>query len=162
ITITGQQIAPGYTAFGTYYLDGGSLLTGELSIGPGSFSQSAATNQVSGDAFINGNYYLSGGSLITGRSIWNCEFFQSGGFYQTGSLRVDCAYHFSSGQMIVDDIFLNGGGTFYHTGGSLLHRGLLRLNGGIWQEQTSYQELGMLQLALVYAGNSSVFLPTNN
>src|ERR1041385_1926947 len=53
----------------------------------------------------------------------------------------------SGGQLVVSNIQIRGRSVIHHSGGNVLHQGLLTLAGGFWDEQTPRQQFGPLQLS---------------
>lgn len=170
---------------GQYALQGGFLAEDSL-VSSGYFTQSGGTNQAAGTTRIasidtaglgdaQAQYALSGGLFTTTSvTVSNAIFSQSGGSLITGSLilsddivhdrfRSLSGYFFSGGQLAVSGIQVAGYAVFRHQGGTLLEPGLLTFAGGVWDEQTSGQQFGPLQVSSAYAvTNSVVSLPTNH
>jgi hypothetical protein len=172
-------------------LDGGWMGTGSLDLYGASFVQTGGTNQVSGAASIEsiyqgpgvgtayGNYTLNNGLFFAPSVVIRDggEFTQSGGTVLTETLSLTrpagwgsgppgkTFCDLSGGQLVVSNMQIRGVSVVHHTGGSLLHQGLLTFAGGLWDEHTPRQQLGPLQLSFTnnYAdgSNSTLSLATN-
>src|SRR5204863_5338445 len=71
-------------------------------------------------------------------------------------------YVLSGGQLTVSSLQVAGYAVFSHQGGTLVEPGLLTLAGGVWDEQTSGQQFGPLQVSSAYnVTNSIISLPNN-
>ncbi|HZV36605.1 MAG TPA: hypothetical protein VFB72_18655 [Verrucomicrobiae bacterium] len=128
------NVYPG--ANGTYSLNGGLLLVSNLSAAvPSAFSQ-------------------SGGKLIAQNVSGNCS--QSGGTAKIGNLSAN--YSLSGGSLIATNLTVSDA-VFQHTGGTCTIVNNLTLNDGTWQDGTTGQTFGQLQLG---AGTNSIIqFPTN-
>jgi hypothetical protein len=170
---------------GQYDLQGGFLAENSI-VASGYFTQSGGTNQVAGTTQISsiptlGNqvahYNLSGGLFTTtGVTVTNAVISHSGGSLLAGNLNLSAnlapsfyttsygyfGYDLSGGQLTVSSLQLGGYAVFHHRGGTLLEPGLLTLAGGGWDEQTSGQQFGPLQVSSAYnLTNSIISLPNN-
>jgi hypothetical protein len=168
---------------GQYDLQGGFLAENSI-VTSGYFTQSGGTNQVAGTTRISSiptegeeqaQYTISGGLFATaGVTLSNAVISQSGGSLVTGNLGLSVnlappfygnplhGYDLSGGQLTVSGIQLSGYAVFRHRGGTLLEPGLLTLAGGLWDEQTSGQQFGPLQVSSAFnVTNSMISLPTN-
>ncbi len=170
---------------GQYNLQAGFLAENSI-VSSGYFTQTDGTNRVAGSTQIasietegvgdeQAQYTLSGGLFTTASvTVSNAIFSQSGGSLITGNLslsddivhdpfRAPSGYFFGGGRLSVSAIQVDGYAVFRHTSGTLLEPGLLTLAGGLWDEQTSGQQFGPLQLSSAYnLTNSLVALPTNS
>lgn len=171
---------------GEYSLQGGFLAEDSLAIS-GYFTQSGGTNQVAGTTLFTSiapqafgghlaHYTLSDGLFTTsGVTVSNAVIYQSGGSLLTGNLGLADSlapnYYFhalngyvlSGGQLTVSSLQVAGYAIFRHQGGTLIEPGLLTLAGGLWDEQTSGQQFGPLQVSSAYnVTNSMVSLPASN
>ena len=162
VSITYDYDAPG----GLYELRNGLLLTDSIEI-HNAFTQADGTNQVAGEITITKTgqewaaYNLSGGWLTASKISVGGQFYQSGGTNLVSALSVtnpNVSYFFGAGKLVVSNLNL-AGGAFHHTGGTVVHRGVLTIGGGLWDEQTAGQEFGPLQL--VSGGTAILSLPTN-
>jgi len=165
-----------FTPFDAQYtLSGGVIMARSLTIDFGAMSQSAGTNQISGDlviglkdAFAPRSFYnLSGGTLSTSNAFIdsvNGSFRQSGGSHGIDNLleiagfaeRGGAGYTLSAGELSVKDIRVSTKAVFRHTAGTLSHSGTLTLAAGSWESAPGEQQLGMLKLAS--NTNSSLWL----
>ncbi len=180
------HVGHGLTFFcGQYALQGGFLAENSF-VNSGYFTQSGGTNQVASATQIASIYtvgesdaqaqYTLGGGLFTTASVTvsNAIFSQSAGSLVTGNLslsddivhnsfRAPSGYFFEGGQLTVSGIQVLGYAIFRHQVGTLVEPGLLTLAGGVWDEQTSGQQFGPLQVSSAYnVTNSLVSLPTGN
>jgi hypothetical protein len=171
---------------GQYDLQGGFLTENSI-VSSGDFTQSGGTNQVTGPTLLTSiytvgvgdrlaQYSLSGGLFTTASlTVSNAAVYQSGGSLITGNLSLSngiapdsfdnsfSGYALSGGQLTVSGIQVAGYAVFRHQGGTLLEPGLLTLAGGRWDERTSGQQFGALQLSSAYnVTNSTISLPTNS
>jgi hypothetical protein len=146
----GRSFTP-FTA--RYTLSGGVVTARSLNIDFGTMSQSAGTNQVSGDLMIGlkaamsprSFYNLGGGTLSTSNTFVidsaNGSFSQSGGTHGVDKLleivgspfAAGPGYTLSAGELIINNIRVSSNAVFMHTGGTLSHSGTLTLEGGTWQ-----------------------------
>lgn len=187
LTIGADILHPGTLAFfcGQFVFQGGFLAEDSI-VSSGDFIQSGGTNQVAGSTQIasidtegmgdqQAQYTLGGGLLTTtGVTVSNAVIYQNGGSLLTGNLSVSdnvvhnqfrsvSGYIFSGGQLTVSGIQVNGYAVFRHQGGTLLEPGLLTLAGGTWDERTSGQQLGPLQVSSAYnVTNALLSLPAGN
>jgi len=165
---------PGFTVDAYASLGGGASSCQSLNVEIAVFSQSGGTNQVAGDLTLRrtqpGTFYnLSGGSLQTSNTIifssYSGAFNQSGGVHRISHLlklarngdSYPCLYVLSGGELDVLDIVVNGGAVFRHTGGILIHSGVLTLDDGVWEAKPGGEQLGPLQLS--GSGNSTLSMP---
>jgi len=170
---------------GQYGLQGGFLAENSF-VNSGYFTQSGGTNQVAGPTQLTSidtqgmgdrqaQYNLSGGLFTTTAvTVSNAFISQSGGSLITGNLglfdniapsgyRSVSGYILSGGQLTVSGVQVGGYAVFRHQGGTLLEPGLLTLAGGVWDEQTSGQQFGPLQISSAYnLSNSIISLPINS
>jgi hypothetical protein len=172
---------------GAYTLEGGYVASGSIVLSGASFAQTGGTNEVAGTTiiqdgentvvggYINGTYSLRGGLFTTPALIISVgKVSQSGGALYASNLCIleglpTSGYDLSGGQLVVSNLQLRGFAPFHHRGGTLLQQGLLTLAGGLWDEQTSGQRFGPLQLEVTNvalpssstASNSLISLPTN-
>jgi hypothetical protein len=171
---------------GAVFLSAGSFGTASMEIYAAHFIQSGGTNHVAGPITIeayqfigHSDYELSGG-LLTASNLVILGFgdvggllAQTGGSFFANSLSLSIppdepllfayedSYNLSGGNLVVSNIQLSGYAAFLHRGGTLVHQGLLALAGGRWDEQTTGQQFGMLQLAYNANTNSFLSLPPN-
>jgi len=175
----------GAAAGGAVFLSAGWFATGSVEIYASHFIQSGGTNHVAGSITIeayqfigHSDYELSGG-LLTASNLVILGFGVPGQLDQTGgslfanslSLNIppddtglqtyEDSYDLSGGNLVVSNIQLSGYAVFRHQGGTLVHQGLLAFAGGEWDEQTTGQQFGMLQLANNDNTDSFLSLPTN-
>lgn len=168
-----------------FNLSGGRLSTPGISVSFGFFSQTGGTNQVSGDLTLSGTgygasqqYSLAGGQLTESNLTviagpGGASFSQRGGVHfianqlmMAGQLACDFALH--DGSLTVPNIEVASGAKFHHIGGRLTSSGTLTLALGTWDEQTTGQQFGPLQLGYLihnyYSGgtNSTLCFPTNS
>lgn len=170
------QRNPGFTVDAYATLDGGMSSCQSLNVEIAVFSQTGGTNRVAGDLTLArtqpGTFYnLSGGDLQTSNTIvfgsYSGAFNQSGGVHRISHLLklarnadpYPCLYLLSSGELDAMDIVVNGGAVFRHTGGILIHSGVLTLDDGVWETKPGGQSLGPLQLS--GSGNSTLSLPAS-
>ncbi len=139
-----------------YILSGGVVTARSLSIDFGTMSQSAGTNQISGDLVIGFTlpfsprsfYTLGGGTLGTSNTVVlhsaKGSFSQSGGTHAVGnlleiagsSMTVAPGYTLSAGELIAADIRVSTNGVFRQSGGSVsalqidIAKGAYNLDGG--------------------------------
>jgi hypothetical protein len=112
-------------------------------------------------------YQLSGGLLGDLNATINSS--AGGGFFQTGGVHIVTnllavngeianfsGYTLSGGQLMAQNVQVTGGAAFHHTGGTLTQTGTLTL-AGIWDEQTSGQQFGQLQLSVLLLFTNSIF-----
>jgi hypothetical protein len=160
-----------------YTLSGGVVTARSLNIDFGAMSQSAGTNQISGDlviglkdAFSPRSFYnLNGGTLSTSNTFIdsaNGSFRQNSGAHGIDNLleitgfaeRGGAGYSLSAGELSVKDIVVSANAVFRHTGGTLSHSGTLILASGTWESAPGEQRFGVLKLA----SNTNSNLLTNS
>lgn len=169
-----------------YVLNGGTLSVGGLTTELDStFQQNGGTNNVAGNLVLvaapppqnmfleTDGYYLAGGLLSAQNEIVNGAvdggFTQTGGYNQiTGQLTVQGSepdaycYTLQGGTLAVKDLCVSSNAFFQHTSGTIIQSGVLTLAGGIWNEETSGQQFGPLQVSSAFNfTNSVISLPTN-
>jgi hypothetical protein len=170
VTIQGAAAYDYNIVSASYSLSGGSLATAAINVEMGVLKQSGGSNQVGTLALNTGaTCDLSGGWLIAQNIqlnglLWYGEvggFVQSGGTNQVGDLSLYQGeiYTLSGGQLVAQQLQVTEGATFQHTAGKCSLAGILTLAGGIWQEQTSSQQFGQLQLG---SGSNVMFLPSTS
>jgi hypothetical protein len=180
LQLEGDETAPSYT------LSGGVLSTRHLAMELGNFVQSGGTNQIAGDLTVmwktlyNSTFQLRGGSLQSSNTTVISNPEAAGGFTQSGGTHIvsnlltisrtnasspervtthDVDYLFTGGQLIAQNIQLDGGATFHHRGGSLISTGLLALASGNWEANTGRQLLGKFVIGPSRTGNSTIAFP---
>ncbi len=157
-------------------LGGGINLSSSFSVNIGTMTQSAGSNMISGNLMVSSGpvsiYQLSGGLLIDLNATVNSSagggFFQTGGIHVVGNLLAVngeitnfSGYTLSGGQLSAQNLQLSGGAAFHHTtGGTLTQAGTLTL-AGIWDEQTSGQQFGQLQLSVLLLFTNSILSMPN-
>lgn len=160
-----------------YTLSGGVVTAHSLSIDFGAMSQSAGTNQISGDLVIGltlpfspRSFYILGGGILSTSNTFVLDsakgsFRQSGGTHAVGNLleisgSLGPGYTLSAGKLIAPDIRIGSKSIFAHVGGTISNRGTLTLSGGRWQSATGEHHLGGLKLN-ASSTNSSLVLDDN-
>ncbi|MBE0546020.1 MAG: hypothetical protein IH623_32235 [Verrucomicrobia bacterium] len=161
-----------------YYLSDGLLSTPLIGLTMGAFQQSGGTNsvgtvslgmvssyQLSGGWLTATNIYQSGGVVYTPNPYDGGQFDsfqQSGGTNQVSDtlwLGGHSKNGMSGGRLIAQNLQVNGGASFLHSGGTISIPGVLTLGNGTWDEQTAGgEQFGTLQLA---DGSSTLLLPAN-
>jgi hypothetical protein len=175
IVVSGSPIGPTIVASAQYSLIGGNLSASGLSIMTGTFAQSGGTNQLSGDLTLAAGqfpsrYLLTEGLLLSSNVVIAGSY--SGGFSQTGGSQVisdllsvfgtageSVGFLLSGGTMTVKNILISDGATFQHTGGLLIHTGLLTLANGTWQAGEGEQSMGRLGVRAGNETNSNLIFP---
>jgi hypothetical protein len=100
---------------------------------------------------------------------------QSGGFRQSGGVsqiaekltvggQTDGSFGFAldGGTLVVKDIYVAVGAAFQHTGGNIIHSGVLTFNQGNWYAATGDHALGPLQLTAGQSSNSTINFPSGS
>jgi hypothetical protein len=99
----------------------------------------------------DGRFLQTGGSnLITERIILEAGVNGTSGYTLEG------------GTLAVKDIQVGSGTLFRHTGGIIVHSGILILSHGTWQAATGDQTLGPLQLIAGVSTNSTLTFPNGS
>lgn len=119
----GTDIGMGF-ATADYFLRGGTFSAGGLSAQAGTFQQDGGTNLLTGDLVLSTALPFSGGDIRPGY------------------------YNLGGGFLSVNNISINNGAAFHHSGGSINHSGVLTLAGGNWDARPGAQALGPLRLAM--------------
>jgi hypothetical protein len=178
LDVLGGIILKGGGAVWAFYdLSDGLILSDSVNVVISVFAQSGGTNQTGeltvGPHYAQSSYLLSGGRLQTVNTTvygsWQGAFRQSmehgSGTHVISNLLslvgdkfYPATYVLNGGDLIARDIYLSQGGV-RHLGGSITHSGVLTLAGGIWEENTTQQQLGPLQLSVSAETNSSIRLP---
>ncbi|HXS67641.1 MAG TPA: fibronectin type III domain-containing protein, partial [Candidatus Polarisedimenticolia bacterium] len=168
LSVLSDHTYPDHPVRGAFVLNGGILSAQDIYIS-GTFNQGDGTNQVFGDATINGAdyslYSLSGGLLVTSNTTMlggDGNFIQTGGRHEvSGTLSVtggaEPAYGLYGGEVIAPTIQIIYG-TFSHNGGTVANTGVLQLSGW-WDEYTANQNFGQLQIS---TNDGSLWLGTNS
>lgn len=186
LELNGDQTGPAWADYGQYTLTGGMLLSQRIYLGLGDFLQTGGTNEVAGNltvnsrGFYNSAFGLAGGLLATSNTTVACTVFGGGGFTQSGGTHIvsncltvsrldsmsseytspyDVDYLFTGGQLIVQNIQIDGGAIFHHFGGALISTGTVILENGMWEANTNTQVLGKLLLASSQDVNSTLSFP---
>ena len=140
----GNVVSPG-----AYLLSGGTLETPLMSLNMGALIQTGGTNRIGTLTMANASTcLLSNGLLVVS------NFVQSGTplTYVTGVVVQ------AGGTLIANNIEFSGSTTFWHSGGALRNAGTLTLGGATWEEGTTGESLGSLEVAL----SNSMSLPSSN
>lgn len=169
LTLAGTVRSGSALAFGSYFLDGGLLVSDDESVNMGSLSQGGGTNLV-GRLSVSGggSYHLAGGHIVSS-NIWlstpqvETIFEQTGGDHRIlGLLSLDqlVTYSLSAGALEVSNIEVNPGGQLLVQGGTVTNSGLCTINGGLLKVGTPDLELGLLCVT----GSNALFptRPTNS
>lgn len=179
VTVSGQQIWYDAFASGAYYLDAGTVQASTLNVQNGGyFEQTGGSNEIASSVQVEGTfepaYQLTGGYLQDASTVIDYGgFSQNGGIHITGELDVSSGYYYNyetyygygyllaGGSLTVTNLEIDQG-VFYHTGGTLLHRGSLVMTGGVWSEQSTGQQFGPLQLNASSQADPLLLLPETN
>ncbi len=111
---------------------------------------------------ISGSFNLIGGLLRASNATATMGgagfFYQRGGIFQVSNLfsasgplstfSPDSGCFLSGGQLVAQNIRLDSGMIFHHTGGSVVNPGIITLASGIWLANTNQTRVGSLLLAL--------------
>lgn len=179
-------------AYADYNLRGGTLSAAGLTQRAARFQQDGGSNLLRDDLVLIGTslttygshqnvlYTLTGGFLsarnIIVDGIYDGGFLQTGGSCQIAeklTLRniLPGAFYYTleSGTLAVKDIEILAGAFFQHTGGTIIHSGMLTLNQGAWHAATGDHVLGPVQLAgqntnsaIVFPSGSSILRLANS
>lgn len=159
-----------------YFLWGGILSAGGLTIQASEFQQNGGTNSIAGDIVLSGPYpqgtpqaprYFLEGGLLSASNLFVSAFF--GGFQQTGGtnqisgrLTVTATnyggfqYSLEGGTLVAKNIIVSSNAFFQHSNGTILHSGLLTLSQGGWRSAIGDHSLGPLVLTGGPATNSTI------
>jgi hypothetical protein len=166
-----------------YFLWGGTLSAGGVTIQASTLQQNGGTNSIAGDIVITGPYpqgtpqtplYALGGGLLSASNVLVSTFF--GGFQQTGGIHQiigrltlkgvtnspSGSYTFEGGTLVVKDILVSSNAVFQHTSGNIVHSGLLTLSAGDWRTATGDHALGPLQLTVGSSNISTITFPSGS
>ena len=180
----GRFVGPG-NVYAEYVLAGGTLSVGsELAVlGRSVFRQGGGSNRVARQLLVSGSppdpfsppaaagrYTLAGGYLSAHTLIMNPV--PDGSFLQTGGSNLiteriileagvdgTLGYTLEGGTLAVKDIKVGNLTLFKHTGGIIVHSGMLILNHGNWQAANGEQALGPLLMEVGHSSNSSLTVP---
>lgn len=72
----------------------------------------------------------------------------------------DLDFLLSGGELVAQNIQVDGGATFHHRGGAVINGGTLTLANGTWEANTNKQTLGKLQIGGSQNGSSTISFPT--
>ena len=153
---------PSGVPMGYYSLSGGVLVSDEVDVTTGSFSESGGTNYINNLRISEGGVFLlSGGELVTSNT--SCVDYQRGSFTQTGGahtvrnkLLLDAIYggnasfqySLSAGTLNAANIEVGPNATLGFSGGAVFNTNLftLRGNGQVNAGGMTNAQLGQLQL----------------
>src|ERR1051325_6648532 len=185
LALEGDETAPHAATAAFYTLSDGLLSTRGLQMHLGHFVQNGGTNQISGDlmvlwkSYYNSVFQLRGGLLQSSNTTVIGTSETGGGFTQSGGTQIvsnllsisrtnmsannlnsyDLDFLLSGGQLIAQNIRIDGGATFHHSGGSVINNETLTLANGTWAENTNTQSLGKLQVSSSQSGDSTISFP---
>jgi hypothetical protein len=182
LVLAGTDMGMGI-ATADYLLAGGTFSADGITAQGATFQQDGGTNLIAGDIVFNavprpgafqsplvGRYLLGGGFVSTRNVILNATYYggirQTGGVSQItekltvlGVLPGSFDYTLEGGTLLVKNIHVGSGGFFQHTGGSIVHSGVLTLDQGEWRAATGEHTLGPLRLAASQPTNSAISFP---
>lgn len=181
LVLEGTDLGGLGTATADYFLWGGTLSAGGLTMQMSKFEQNGGTNSIAGDIVLTGPYpqvapaqYILGGGLLSASNVIQRTFFggfqQTGGTHQiTGKLTLQGVtngpsgnYALEGGTLVVKDILVSSNAVFQHTGGNIIHSGVLTLSQGDWRATTGDHALGPLQLTVGQYSNSAITFPSGS
>jgi len=155
----------GIFRYGTYQQSGGLLVSSNVYVKGGSFSQSGGTNLA--DTLTihqSGNFLLRGGELITSNVVvdsqrceWNANSrrcfhtsfsHQEGTHVVQGSLEVKqfASYSLDAGGLTARNIFIGQNGTLSCKNGGVTNSGTFTLRGGVFEAGNGKHQLGQLEV----------------
>jgi len=184
LELEGGETAPNVGTPAFYTLGNGLLSTRGLGMHFGNFVQNGGTNQIGGDLTVmsktlyNSAFQLRGGLLESSNTTIISNPQAAGGFTQSGGTQIvsnllyvsrtnssesatDYAvdFLFTGGQLIAQNIQVEGGAIFHHQGGNLVSNGMLTLANGTWGANTNIQVLGKLLVGNSQTANSTISFP---
>src|SRR5262249_30175678 len=127
------------------------------------------------------SFELGAGLLTSSNTTVLCDTDSGGGFTQSGGTQIisnlltvsrtlspsgfvsgfDVDFFLAGGQLLAQNIRVNGGAGFPDWGGGLAGTGLLTLANGVWENHVTSRSLGKLQLGVSQSGDSSISFPSN-